>query len=362
MTRNLPFLIFLAFTACTRVDDSSASSKNVPTGTNQPGNVAQASHVADGTGEALEFPTRGVRLIAPSGWHRIHVDQGKGVVSWMSGDSTPEHLQALIKVEAARGVAATAEATARGLATDWGGTVLSEKLSLDGEPAFRVLAANDTSALKPVEGIVAIHNGYLYMVLGGVTAGHECHRQIQELATGWKWLEVIKPSAHLVFWPQPNSVLGGRVLLNYPTDMRFYATEHPDTVLDLGLYDMRKNDTPFLAYIQLTPMPKEKGFAEAADTMLQYLKKQKLVDEALVWRRSENESARRVTGSVRSALISQNLKRDAYTKLAVLQLDEDHLVLINFTICTANAQERDRYDTAADAIVQSVQKPKDDRR
>ena len=80
---------------------------------------------------------------------------------------------------------------------------------LDGEPAYRVLAANDTPALKPVEGIVASHDGYLYLVLGGVTAGHECHRQIEEIIKGWKWEKVVAPSEHLDFWPRPVAALGG---------------------------------------------------------------------------------------------------------------------------------------------------------
>ena len=68
-----------------------------------------------------------------------------------------------------------------------------EKLTLDGEPAFRVVAANDTPTLKPVEGIVAFHNGYVYMVLGGVTAEHQCHRQIEEICKGWKWMKLVAP-------------------------------------------------------------------------------------------------------------------------------------------------------------------------
>ena len=37
-------------------------------------------------------------------------------------------------------------------------------------------------------------------------------------------------------------------MLNHPMDMHFYPTGHPDRVLDLGLYDMRRNDTTFLAH------------------------------------------------------------------------------------------------------------------
>ena len=41
---------------------------------------------------------------------------------------------------------------------------------------------------------------------------------------------------------------------------------------------------------------------------------------------------------------------------------KDHLVLINFTICPANAREREQYDSAADKMVRSVQKSKSDRK
>jgi hypothetical protein len=310
----------------------------------------------------LDFPARGIRLTAPAGWRRIVGDQGKSVVSWASPDSTPADPRAVIKVEAARGLDATAEASARKLAADWGGTVSAEKLVLDGEPAFRVLAANTTPALKPVEGIVASHNGFLYMVLGGVTAGHECHRQIEEIAKGWKWEELVAPSEHLDFWPQPLAALDGHALLNHPVDMHFYETKHPDRILDLGLYDMRTNTTPFLAYVQLMPMPQDKSFAAFADSFLQGLNERKMVDDTLVWRRFPQDSTRLVTPSVHSASGSQKLKQEVYMKFATLQLDRGHVVLINFTIVPADEKERERYEAAADAMVLSVQESKRDRR
>ena len=49
-------------------------------------------------------------------------------------------------------------------------------------------------------------------------------------------------------------------------------------------------------------------------------------------------------------------------KWALLQPDKDHLVLINFTISPADGKERERYDAAADAMVQSVQESKRDHR
>jgi hypothetical protein len=264
----------------------------------------------------------------------------------------------MIKVEAGRGPDATAEKSARELAADWGGTVSTEKLMLDGEPGFRVLAANDSPALKPVEGIVAGHNGYVYMVLGGVSAGHECHRQIEEITKGWKWEKMVSPSEHLDFWPQPKLALGGHVVLNHPMDMHFYATEHPDRVLDLRLFDMRENTWPFSAYVQLAPIPQGKTYRAVAEQFLRGLNEQKIVDDKAVWQLFDQESTRRVTSSVHSAIASQELKHDAYMKYAIVELDRDHLVLINFTISPADKKERQRYDAAADAMVQSVQEPK----
>ncbi len=175
-------------------------------------------------------------------------------------------------------------------------------------------------------------------------------------------MKLVAPSEHLDFWPQSMQALGGLAVLNHPMDMHFYSTDHPESVLDLGLYDMRTNETPFLAYIQLIPMRKEKSFAAFADSFLQNLNSQKLTDDALAWRHADKETTTRVTACTHSAIASKKVNRDTYVKWALVGLDEDHLVLINFTICPANARERERYDSAADKMVRSVQKSKSDRK
>ena len=144
--------------------------------------------------------------------------------------------------------------------------------------------------------------------------------------------------------------------------MHFYATENPDRVLDLGLHDMRTNTSPFLAYVQLVPMPPGQTFAAVADAFLQRQNEQKTADEALAWRQLKHESTRLVTSAVHSAVATKKLKHDIYMKWALLQPDKDHLVLINFTISPADGKERERYDAAADAMVQSVQESKRDHR
>jgi hypothetical protein len=309
------------------------------------------------TGERLDFPTRGFRLegITANGWQRTQLDTGKLVVQWMSTDSSPTDLRALVKVEAAKPTFVTAEATAAGLAKDWSGEISPEKVDLDGVRAFQVVAKNETRTLKPVVGIVAMHEGFVYLVMGGVTSGHECQSLVDEIVRAWKWETIVAPSDHLDCWPQPISALGDSVVINYPIDMHLYATEHPDRILDLGLHDIRANKPSFLAYVQLVPIPQGSTVRNMKDDFAKRLTEQKMSDAVLEWSERGDEPARFVTGVSRSSAASKAAMQETYLKWALIPVGKEHLVLINFTIVAADPKERVKYDAAANAIVDSIQ-------
>src|SRR6185437_10609952 len=79
-------------------------------------------------------------------------------------------------------------ATANALAAKWGGRVVNDHVNLDGETACLVQAKPTKPALQPVEGLVAMHDGNLYLVTGGVTPGHSCDAEFEAIRQSWKWI------------------------------------------------------------------------------------------------------------------------------------------------------------------------------
>jgi hypothetical protein len=81
-------------------------------------------------------------------------------------------------------LASTAEKPARA----WGGEVLEEKTTLDGVEALRVRVRKPGKGLRPVEGVVAMRNGRLYMLMGGAVPGESVVDPVEEVRKGWKWI------------------------------------------------------------------------------------------------------------------------------------------------------------------------------
>jgi hypothetical protein len=325
-------------------------------GCNQRAERAASDPSIAAVADPLDFPTRGFRLerVALAGWRQNQDEKGKTVVQWISPDSQPGNLRGLVTVEAARGTEPTARAAARGLASDWGGKVAADKVVLDGEPAFKVVATNKTPALNPVLGIVAMHGGYLYLIMGGVRAGGECQKEVEELINGWRWQNLVRPSEHLGFLPQPVAALGGLITINYPKDMHRYGAEHPDSTLDVGLYDIQLGGSSFEALIQRAPSPPG-GIAAVKDPFLKTFNQKKMCDTALTWHERNGDSTRLVTASLHSSIASKETKGNSFLKWALIQLDREHLVVINFTIGAKDENENTRFDAAADAIVDSIE-------
>src|SRR6185312_14897402 len=82
---------------------------------------------------------------------------------------------------------------ANALAAKWGGRVVNDHVNLDGETACLVQAQPTKPALQPVEGLVAIHAGNLYLMTGGVTLGHSCDAEFETIRQSWRWIPIGAP-------------------------------------------------------------------------------------------------------------------------------------------------------------------------
>ena len=62
-----------------------------------------------------------------------------------------------------------------------------------------------------------MHDGLMYLVMGGVTPGHsEFKDEIEAIRTSWTWTPIEPPDQHLEFHAQPLSLGEGAATLNVP--------------------------------------------------------------------------------------------------------------------------------------------------
>jgi hypothetical protein len=92
---------------------------------------------------------------------------------------------AVIMVECARPSVRPLDDAARDLAQNFHGVVADRPTTLGGAHALLVVAKNDVRALHPVEGLVAIHDGLFYLVMGGVLKSF--NRSLKTLSVSRTW-------------------------------------------------------------------------------------------------------------------------------------------------------------------------------
>ncbi len=193
---------------------------------------------------ARDFPARGFRLEGATlpGWQASDGSRGKVVIEWIGPTSTPAAVRSFVSIESGPPTAngATAALAAAELAKSWGGQVGADKITLDGEAAVKLDAPPRAGELRPVEALVALHGGSIYLVIGAVNGDEKCSEQLEEVRKAWKWEPAVAASMHLEFLPDPVSALGGAVVVNYPRDMHRNETAEPERVLHSSLFDMRK--------------------------------------------------------------------------------------------------------------------------
>ena len=304
------------------------------------------------SGAALQqFPTWGVALAGPPGWRQLPPDRYDLMTRWVSTDQKTGDVAAMIMVQGGKPQQGDAPASARKLADDWGGRVTNEHDTLGGQRAWRVQADPPASGLHPVEGVVTVHEGHLYMILGGVTPGLSCHEQIESIRKSWKWTAIESPTKHLdKLLDQPMLALGGSVRINFPAVMHTYQTDKPDQVLDLGLYNLQRNGPDFLAYVQIADLPKGDTIEAAKDRLAAGTREKLKLPEPFVWRNLKAPTSRAITQPVRDP----SEKEPTYLAWGIIALDTGRVVLINFTINCEDRGERSAYEAAAAKIVESV--------
>ncbi len=302
----------------------------------------------------LAFPLAGVSFDPPAG-------VGGGDAGHEGQDGRHVHADAhdatsLVTVEAAKpSVGPDAHAAAASLAKGWGGTVDPAATTLGGTPAWHVSVPPPTgTALRPGTAVVGLHDGLLYLILGGATAGHPCADVVERVRASWQWQPIERPAAHLSFADQPLPAFKGAALIDVPRFAYLHSDPDPGRVLDLSLSDPQRNAPAFLAYAQLapvrprptsppsrTPCPPRPSSGPTWRPL--HLARREGADAAGHHRRRRHP--RRPDG------------RPASVVWGLVRLDADRAVLVNFTICTDDPADVAACLAAAGRMVASVRVP-----
>jgi hypothetical protein len=306
--------------------------------------------------DLTRYPTFGVAFRVPKGWEEQLRDKGKTVARWLSPGSVPKNPTAMIVVECGHTPDRSVDEVARGLAKNFNGAVADRPTTLDGTRALRIVANNDGRTLRPVEGLAAIHDGLLYLVMGGVTTGHSVADELEAIRASWKWLPIEPPYKHLEFRDEPLSFSGAVATINVPALMHTYPTEHPDRVLDLGLPNVLRNAPDFLAYVQILPMAQGHTFDEFKNRLSVGTQSQYKVKRPLEWRELSKKPQRVVSEAIEIETPDKvsGKKQMFLICWALVNLDDRRLVLVNFTLPPEAQRGRDTYIALVDQIVASI--------
>lgn len=296
------------------------------------------------------FPSAGLMLRSPPAWQEAIPDRGSVVAEWISPESRPGTVRALIMVELKRPASTDSHEIASQLAQSWGGKVIDKPDVLDGERAWKIQAPVSKSELQPLEAVIAIHQGRLYMIEGGGMPGYSCHEQVEFIRSSWKWTSIDSAAKHLEFRAKPLVVFSGKVSINFPAAMNTFDNGHPDRSLGLSLRDTKRDTDAFTAFVQFGEHSTEDTLAATEARLSRGIQDRFKLSQAFIWHTVGGSATRVITQPVRGpAQDGAN-----WIMWAVIWLDDNRFVLINFTIYADDLAERAAYAKAAEDMAESI--------
>jgi hypothetical protein len=300
---------------------------------------------------ASAFPLFGIAVGSPPGWQQLPPDRLGVATQWISPESRPGRVQGAIAIEMKKSESPDGGQTARSLAETLGGRVADKPESLDGETAWRVLAEPGTD-LRPVETLLTIHDGRLYLIEGAVTLGNACHDQIEFIRQSWKWIPLDPPTKHLEFRDQPTIIFNNRVSINVPAAMYVFDFAHPERRLGFGLANNELGRDDFTATVEFGELPKGTALVNAEVSIAQGVQAKFNLPEAFVWRDLNSDGS--TQSAMTQAVPGPASDRKNWIMWGIVGLPGTQIVLINFSIFAEDPNDRAIYAQTAEKIVESV--------
>ena len=153
----------------------------------------------------------------------------------------------------------------------------------------------------------------------------------------------------LRFRDQPADVFDGTMQINYPAVMSMSKDPSTGNRFGLGVRDVRRNETAFDAIAQLIPLVPGDTLKAAEDRLATGFREK--------WKLADTPAWTEIDGTTPRAITDIIVRPDDQVHgiiWGIIRLDPQHLVLINFTIYSAEPEQRSLFDGIARRIVQSV--------
>lgn len=299
-----------------------------------------------------QYPLAGIAMTGPAGWIEMRPDREKLVTRWMSPDSVPPHAQALVMIEMQRTPDTDARVVAQNLAKGWGGQVLEQSESLDGEKAWRVRAEPTQQGLRPVEAVVTIRDGYVYSIQGGVVPGKTCRAEVDAVRASWKWSAFESPVAHhLALRQEPLLLLGGSATMQVPEAMVTFDTDKNETMAGLLVHNRERRADDFKVTLTRVEIPEGDTFANARERIAAGIHLFTRRKERVNWRSLDLTPQIWVTNPVPGP----DSEPDCEIVWALVeQMDGRSFYFLSFMIYATDANARNRYEELCELMAQTV--------
>jgi hypothetical protein len=188
------------------------------------------------------------------------------------------------------------------------------------------------------------------MIEGGAFPNVSCHEQVEAIRRGWKWIPIESPVNHLEFNDQPILAVQDRIIINYPRAMHLFDMGHPDRGIGLSVTSPIRDAEDFSAVMQVTVLPTGETFQSVQDRLGSGIEQKMNLPEKFVWRKTMGP----IYGSMTQPVRCVTPDGPCWIAWALVGLDTEQFVMINFSLFSPNAADREKYNAAAQGIVESI--------
>jgi hypothetical protein len=222
--------------------------------------------------------------------------------------------------------------------------------TLDGAKAMLISGGASKDLEHPEIMIISRYQGFQYMISGGTEGKRSTKAAVEAIRKSWKWIE-FEPPSRRVELGSPVSALKGSITIQLPHLMRMYPPRREGD-LDLAMDNLKRQELDFLAYVAELPKQRGEGVKDIAILFLERVIARAKVQTKAEWKQLEGPTPRYITGPFEAEI--PDTKGKTTVMWAIIEVDEERLALITFTLAAATSKENEIYAKVAEKIVMSV--------
>jgi hypothetical protein len=312
--------------------------------------------IADEAPHKLVFPTFGVAALPPdSGWTRV-VEGGLGhVARWANPNGNQARAVLTVEMEPVNG--RTLNDYSQSLQKKLGGTPRLESTKLASLEAIKIRTDGNVAELHPAAAVVAVKDGFFYVLALFESAGWHCESDLERLRQGFELVEQAAPADHLRLRGDTFPMFD---LFKFePLDtLRPVPTKGPATLVKLAIHNYVKNAREFEVEIELVRSSGDNDLIKlrekASNDVAKYLALQRLPE----WKPVPGVPGATATeflanGSVTVARSNSDV-RVKFMRVALFPFDDHHAAFFFMRASPDDDDGLKRYATATDEMLKSV--------